>query len=80
MLDSYGQQYPFRSDENSYDVFEKVPDGGSQWLTAVVGLENANSRLKEIAGRTSNEVFLMDLHTRKVMARANVAIGRAAGS
>jgi hypothetical protein len=72
MSDSYGTQYRFRFDGNSYDLFEKVPDGGSQWLTAVVGLENANSKLKEIAGRTSNEVFVMDLHTRKVLSRANV--------
>jgi hypothetical protein len=80
MSDSYGPQYPFRFDEYSYDLFEKVPDGGSQWLTAVVGLENANSKLQEIAGRTANEVFVMDLHTSKVMARANVSNPRAASA
>ena len=80
MSDSYGPQYPFRFDEYSYDLFEKVPDGGSQWLTAVVGLENANSKLQEIAGRTANEVFVMDLHTSKAMARANVSNPRAASA
>jgi hypothetical protein len=80
MSDSYGSQYPFRFDENSYDLFEKVPDGGSQWLTAVVGLENANSKLQEIASRTANEVFVMDLHTSKVLARANVSKPRAASA
>src|ERR1700685_200028 len=79
MSDSDGTQYPFRFDENSYDLFEKNPDGGSLWLTAVVGLQNANSKLQEIAGRTLNEVFVMDLHTSTVMARANVAAARAAG-
>jgi hypothetical protein len=80
MSDSYGTQYPFRCDESSYDLFEKVPDGGSQWLTAVVGLENANSKLQEIASRTANEVFVMDLHTSKVLARANVTKPRAANA
>jgi hypothetical protein len=79
MSGSDGTRYPFRFDENSYDLFEKNPDGGSLWLTAVVGLQNANSKLQEIAGRTLNEVFVMDLHTSKVMARANVAAARAAG-
>ena len=79
MSRSDGTQYPFRFDENSYDLFEKVPDGGSQWLTVVVGLHNANSKLREIAGRTRNEVFVIDLHTSQVMARANVAAAHAAG-
>jgi hypothetical protein len=79
MSGSDGTKYPFRFDENSYDLFEKIPDGGSQWLTVVVGLQNANSKLQEIAGRTLNEVFVMDLHTSTVMARANVAAARAAG-
>jgi hypothetical protein len=73
MSDSYGNQLKFKWDETCYDLFEKLPDGGSQWLGVFVGLENATNKLIETAARNQHEVYLMDLRAHKMVARQNAA-------
>lgn len=73
MSDSYGNQRKFKWDETSYDLFERLPDGGSQWLGVFVGLENATTKLIEIAARKQHEIYLMDLRAHKMIARQNPA-------
>ena len=73
MSDSYGTQLRFSWDETCYDLFEKFPDGGSQWLGAIVGLENATNKLIEIAARNRHEIYLMDLRAHTMVARQNAA-------
>jgi hypothetical protein len=73
MSDSSGTQLRFKWDETCYDLFEKLPDGGSQWLGAFVGLENATLKLIEMAARNQHEIYLMDLRAHKMVARQNPA-------
>jgi len=48
-----------------------MPDGSSLWRAAAVGHENAIIELKKLAARTKNEVLLMHLETRTVIAIMN---------
>jgi len=57
--------------ERSYDIFEVMPDGSKIWRAAAVGHENAIIELKKLATRTKNEVLLMHLETKAVIAIMN---------
>lgn len=73
MSDSCEHQLKFKWDETPYDLFERLPDGGSQWLGVFVGLENATTKLIEVAARNQHELYLMDLRAQKMVARQNAA-------
>src|ERR1700732_592057 len=54
--------------ESEYDLFEKFPDGSSLWRDSVSGLENTRLRLQELAQRSENEFYTLNLTTREVLA------------
>jgi hypothetical protein len=58
--------------DREYDLFEKLPDGSVVWQAAIVGLENAISRLKELAKLSPNEFFAIHTPSKAIVARINV--------
>jgi hypothetical protein len=70
---AYGSQHPFDKRKRFYDCFEKIPGGNAEWRACAFGLDSARAKLSELALRTSNEVFIVDLYEDKVIDRKNVA-------
>jgi hypothetical protein len=60
-----------------YDIFECLPDGSLSWRGCVTGMDEANAKLKELAGESENEFHAMHTPTKEIVARSN--IGGAAG-
>ncbi|HWO32655.1 MAG TPA: hypothetical protein VNO32_27985 [Candidatus Acidoferrum sp.] len=58
--------------EREYDLFEVLPDGAAVWQVAVTGHENAIRKLHELSARTTNEVRIMHLPTKTLIASTNV--------
>jgi hypothetical protein len=58
--------------ERTYDIFEKHADGTMIWRATVDGHEPAIAKLREIAGKTSNEVQVLHLPTKALVATMNV--------
>lgn len=52
-----------------YDLFEQFDDGSTIWRCNIVGHDAAVTKLKELAAKTRNEVFVMHLPTKAVIAR-----------
>jgi hypothetical protein len=57
--------------DRSYDLFEMFPDGSALWRGTVVGHEDAIRKLRELAAGTANEVQLMHLPTKTLIAAMN---------
>jgi hypothetical protein len=57
--------------DRTYDLFEVV-EGELVWRSAIVGHENAIRALQQLAKRTTNEIRLMHLLTRSLVASTNV--------
>ena len=55
----------------TYDLFEQFPDGSVFWRAFVPGLENAQARLQELAGRSPNDHFAMYLPSKEIVGRVN---------
>ena len=54
-----------------YDLFEKMPDGSLIWRAVVSGHEDAITKLRELAAQTGNEVRVMHMPTKTVIAILN---------
>jgi hypothetical protein len=50
-------KFPDGSTNRDYDIFEELPDGEKVWRACVVGMENVELKLGELA-RESNNKFL----------------------
>jgi hypothetical protein len=46
---------------HDYDVFEKFPDGSTLWRACVAGRYEAHRKISELAERSDNEFFLIDI-------------------
>jgi hypothetical protein len=57
--------------ERTYDIFEKQPDGAMLWKATVVGHEPAIAKLRELAGKSPNEIQVMHLPTKALIATMN---------
>jgi len=53
--------------QHEYDLFEKFPDGSSLWCDSVPGFETTRLRLKELAQRSENQFYAIDLTTGEVL-------------
>ena len=53
---------------HKYDLFEKYRDGSSLWRDSVSGFESTCLRLKELALRSANQYYAIDLTTGEVLA------------
>lgn len=58
--------------DQTFDIFERLPDGGVLWRGLVLGESNATAKLSELAKNTPNELFACYLPTRRTIARMNV--------
>jgi hypothetical protein len=61
--------------ERTYDVFEKLPDGSLMWREAIKGHENAVRRLQELSAKTPNELQLIHVETKTVIATTKTRRG-----
>jgi hypothetical protein len=59
--------------EHTYDLFEVYPDGSPRWHACVAGHESAIEKLKELSAKTTNEVRVIDLRTKIVIAALNTS-------
>jgi hypothetical protein len=50
-----------------YDLFEKFPDGSSLWRACVMGLEGARLHVLDLARRSSNEFYAMNVANGKIV-------------
>jgi hypothetical protein len=57
--------------ERDYDLFEVLPDGAVIWKETVPGHENAIRKLRELSKQTSNEVRVMHVLTKTLIASMN---------
>lgn len=57
--------------DRQFDLFEVTPDGSPLWREAVTGHENAIQRLQELSAKTTNEVRVIHLPTKTVIAAVN---------
>jgi hypothetical protein len=47
--------------KREYDIFEKFSDGSSLWRDSILGLENTRFRIRELAARSANEFYAINL-------------------
>lgn len=59
--------------EREYDLFEQFPDGSPIWRGRASGLNDAETKLRSLAGNTTNECFALYLPTKEVVLRVNAA-------
>jgi len=52
---------------NIYEVFEKFPDGSTLWRMSVRGRFEANRKKDELAERSPNEFFIIDVQAAEVL-------------
>ena len=55
------------------DIFRSLPDGQYLWIKAVVGLEEANSQLRNLMQREPGDYFIFDTNRG---CRVNSALAR----
>jgi hypothetical protein len=57
--------------DRDYDLFEVLPDGALIWRETVPGHQNAIKRLVELSKQTSNEVRVMHVLSKTLIASLN---------
>jgi hypothetical protein len=61
---------------HEYEVFEKFQDGSTLWRACVSGRYEAQRKMHELAERSENEFFLIDIqagrHAPLILPRANL--------
>ncbi len=60
--------------DSEYDLFEIDPTGSPLWREAVSGREKAVLKLRELSRQTPNEVRVIHLPTKAVIAIFNTAL------
>jgi len=53
--------------KHEYDLFEKFPDGSSLWRDSAAGFEPTRFRLQELAQRSENEFYALNLTTGRIL-------------
>ena len=64
--------------QREYDLFEQLPDGSPIWRCRVLGAQELNRKLEEIAKQTANECFAIHLPTQQIVGRMNAGSVNAA--
>jgi hypothetical protein len=57
----------------TYDIFRKLPAGEPVWVEAVQGLEDAQSRLRELVAVRPGDYYIYDLGRERIVAMASSA-------
>ena len=52
---------------HKYDLFEKFPDGSSLWRACVIGLEGTRRHMCDLARRSSNQFYAMNVVNGKIV-------------
>jgi hypothetical protein len=65
--DSEGRQKKGTPMNHKYDLFEKFSDGSSLWRACVIGLEGARLHMFDLARRSSNEFYAMNVVSGKIV-------------
>ncbi|MGH9679904.1 MAG: hypothetical protein ACRD4Y_08125 [Candidatus Acidiferrales bacterium] len=52
---------------HEYDLFEKFPDGSSLWRACVLGQEATRRHLMELAAKSQNRFYALDIVNGKVL-------------
>ena len=52
---------------HEYDLFERFPDGSSLWRACVVGLESTRQYMFDLARRSPNQFYAMNLASGKIV-------------
>jgi hypothetical protein len=50
-----------------YDLFEKFPDGSSLWRACVLGLDGTRLHLQELAKKSNNRFYAIDIWSGKIV-------------
>jgi len=53
---------------HKYDLFEKFPDGSSLWRACVIGLEGTRQHMFDLARRSPNQFYAMNVVNGKIVA------------
>ena len=53
---------------HKYDLFEKFSDGSSLWRACVIGLEGARLHMFDLARRSPNQFYAMNVVNGKIVA------------
>jgi hypothetical protein len=53
---------------HKYDLFEKFPDGSSLWRACVIGLEGTRLLMVDLARRSPNQFYAMNVVNGKIVA------------
>jgi hypothetical protein len=56
------QKFPEKSTNRDYDIFEVMSDGSTVWRACVFGMDNIESKLRDLRRQSNNEFFVIDLH------------------
>jgi hypothetical protein len=52
-----------------YDIFEKFPDGSTQWRACVPGKFETQRKIQSLAEHSENEFFAIDVQAAVMMAQ-----------
>jgi hypothetical protein len=55
-----------------YDLFERFPDGSTLWRACVAGRYEAQRKMQELAERSENEFYLIDIQGKVLLAPLSV--------
>jgi hypothetical protein len=58
-----------------YDLFEKFPDGSSLWRACVLGLEGTRLHLQELAQKSGNQFYAIEMVSGKTVSPGQGPIG-----
>ncbi len=54
-----------------YDIFEVLPDGSKIWRVNAYGVENALIALTNVASKTKNECYAINIRSKDIIGRLN---------
>jgi hypothetical protein len=58
------RKFPEGSANREYFIFEKLPDGSAVWRGCVLGMENVELKLQNLARESNNKFFALNLGDR----------------
>ena len=50
-----------------YDLFERFSDGSSLWRASILGLEGTQLHLRQLAGKSGNQFYAIDMVSGKII-------------
>lgn len=50
-----------------YEIFEQFPDDSSLWKDSVLGAKKAQRKLMEMAGKSANPIYAIDLTSGEII-------------